>query len=51
MKILTEPQIDRICGLLLKIEKSGSKEETVSHAEAIRAVILQGEQVTLKFEQ
>jgi hypothetical protein len=51
MKLLTDPQIERITGLLLRIERATSKEETVGHAEGIRTIILQGEQVTLKLEQ
>jgi hypothetical protein len=51
MKLLTDPQIERINVLLLRIERASSKEETVGLAEGIRAIMLQGEQVTLKLEQ
>jgi hypothetical protein len=51
MKVLTEPQVERVIVLLLRIEKARSKEETVGLAEAIRATILEAEKVTLKLEQ
>jgi hypothetical protein len=50
MKVLTDPQIERINGLLLGIERATSKEETVGFAEAIRATVLLAEQVTLRLE-
>jgi hypothetical protein len=50
MKVLTDPQVNRINHLLLRIERSNSKEEIVNFAEGIQAVILQAEQVTLKLD-
>ena len=51
MKILTDAQANEIIRLLLEIEKASVKERAVVDAEGIRAIILQAEQVTLKFEQ
>jgi hypothetical protein len=51
MKILTDPQANEILTLLLEIEKTSSEAQQVQHAERIRAIILQAEQVTLKLEQ
>ncbi len=51
MKVLTDPQVERVNVLLLRIEKAGSKEEIVFLTEGVRETILQAEQVTLKLEQ
>ena len=51
MKILTDAQANEILNLLLKIEKANSKTDQIFHAEKIRAVLLQAEQVTLKLEE
>ena len=50
MKILTEPQVSEIKGLLLEIERSVCKEQVIVCSEKILAIILQAEQVTLKLE-
>jgi hypothetical protein len=51
MKILTDTQAKEILRLLLDIEKSTLIEEAIVDTVEIRAIILQAEQVTLKFEQ
>ena len=50
MKILTDSQADEIIALVLDIEKTRIKEQTIVDAERIRTIILQAEQVTLKLE-
>ena len=50
MKALTERQVERINHFLLRIERANSKEEIVGCAETIRELILQAEQVNLKFD-
>ncbi len=51
MKILTDAQAYTVLGLLLEVEKASSKAEQVQNAEKIRGIILQAEQITVKFEQ
>ena len=50
MKVLTERQVDEIFDLLLKVEKSDGKRQTIAYAEMILTIIRQAEQVTLKLE-
>jgi hypothetical protein len=50
MKALTERQVERVNHFLLRIERANSKEEIVGCAETIRELILQAEQVNLKFD-
>ena len=51
MKILTDAQANEIIRLLLDIEKASVREQAFVDAEKIRAIVLQAEQVTIKFEQ
>ena len=50
MKVLTDAQVNEINCLLLEIEKACGKKQAIVYAEKIKAIILQAEHVTLKFE-